>query len=50
MLINQGLRVSSRRDLTPEQRRAQLDTAFKMLAAAIADGPSPQTPEPSHEA
>ncbi|MFD1190628.1 MULTISPECIES: TetR/AcrR family transcriptional regulator [Phenylobacterium] len=51
MLINQGLRVSSRRDLTPETRQAQLDTAFKILAAAIPQAAlRPPEPEPSHEA
>lgn len=51
MLINQGLRVSSRRDLTPAARQAQLDTAFKMLAAALPPADlRPQSQEPSHEA
>lgn len=38
MLVNQGLRVSSRLNLTPEARRAQLDTTFRVLAAAIPAG------------
>lgn len=51
MLINQGLRVSSRRDLTPEARQAQLDTAFRILAAALPPAAlRPPAPEPSHEA
>lgn len=51
MLINQGLRVSSRRALTPEARQAQLDTAFRILAAALPPAAlRPPAPEPSHEA
>lgn len=35
MVFNQGLRVSSRRDLTEAERRAQLATTFRVLEAAI---------------
>ncbi|WP_304170154.1 TetR/AcrR family transcriptional regulator [Phenylobacterium aquaticum] len=35
MLVNQGLRVSSRRALSAETLQAQLDTTFRVLAAAI---------------
>lgn len=44
MLVNQGLRVSSRRNLSAEARQAQLDTTFRILAAAI---PAPGLAIPS---
>lgn len=43
MLVNQGLRVSSRRNLSSDDLRAQLDTTFRILAAAI-PAPGPTTP------
>lgn len=35
MVVNQGLRVSSRRDLSAADRETQLATTFRVLAAAI---------------
>lgn len=35
MLVNQGLRVSSRRDLPLQARRDQIATTFRVLSAAI---------------
>lgn len=35
MLVNQGLRVSSRLNLSSEARKAQLDTIFRILTTAI---------------
>ncbi|MCI3134293.1 TetR/AcrR family transcriptional regulator [Phenylobacterium aquaticum] len=43
MLVNQGLRVSSRRNLSADDLKAQLDTTFRILAAAI-PAPGPATP------
>ena len=40
MLVNQGLRVSSRLNLPLADRQAQLDTTFRVLAAAIPAAPS----------
>ena len=36
MLVNEGVRVASRRKLTPEQQRAPIETAFRLLRSAIA--------------
>lgn len=47
MVFNQGLRVSSRRDLSEAERKAQLDTTFRVLAAAI---PAATVPASSGEA
>ena len=35
MLVNQGLRVSSRRPLPLQARRDQIATTFRVLSAAI---------------
>jgi TetR/AcrR family transcriptional regulator, transcriptional repressor for nem operon len=36
MLVNEGVRVSSRRKLTQQQQRAPIETAFRLLRSAIA--------------
>ena len=36
MLVNEGVRVSSRRKLTPQQQRAPIDAAFRLIRSAIA--------------
>jgi TetR/AcrR family transcriptional repressor of nem operon len=36
MLVNEGVRVSNRRKLTPQQQRAPIETAFRLLRSAIA--------------
>lgn len=39
MLLNEGMRVSSRRALPEAAQRAQIDTTFRLLATALADVP-----------
>ena len=36
MLVNEGVRVSNRRKLTPQQQRAPIETTFRLLRSAIA--------------
>lgn len=39
MLLNEGMRVSSRRALPEAAQREQIDTTFRLLATALADVP-----------
>lgn len=36
MLVNEGVRVSSRRKLTPQQQRAPIESAIRLIRSAIA--------------
>lgn len=36
MLVNEGVRVSSRRKLPPQQQRAPIESAFRLIRSAIA--------------